>query len=285
MQDKIEASYLRQAVDDHAVYLPSRFTAPESVDNWRHTRMLSSAKVLVNAMPDSEWLTVGDGNYGSDAAYLTSLGVRAVATSLVGDSLRVAAERGYIREYRQENAEHLSLDDGSVDFVLCKEAYHHFPRPPIALYEMLRVARVGVLLIEPIVGKRALDGLKTLVKRVVRGDAETLFEPAGNFIYRLNIQEMANLMTAAGELCIAYRRFNDFYMPGLGAERAEGWTRGNLVTRMGVAVQDGLAHMGLMAWGLASVVVFKGMPAPELRAELKRADFTVQMLPVNPYAK
>ena len=285
MQDKIEASYRRQSDDDHALYMPSRYTAPESVDNWRHTRMLSSAKALVEAMPTSQWLTVGDGNYGSDAAYLTSLGVRAVATSLVASSLQVAAEKGFIREYREENAEHLSLDGGSVDFVLCKEAYHHFPRPPIALYEMLRVSRVGVLLIEPIVGKRVLDGLKSVVKRVIRGDAETLFEPAGNFIYRLNIQEMANLMTAAGELCIAYRRFNDFYMPGLGAERAEGWTRGHLVTRAGVAVQDGLASLGLMAWGLASVIVFKGMPAPELLAALKRADFTVQMLPVNPYAK
>ena len=284
MQNNIKASYRRQSADDHALYMPSRYTAPASVDNWRHTRMLSSAKTLVDAMPASEWMTVGDGNYGSDAAYLNGLGVRAVATSLVASSLQVAAEKGYIREYREENAEDLSMEDGAVDFVLCKEAYHHFPRPPIALYEMLRVARVGVLLIEPIVGKRVLDGLKTLVKRVIRGDSETLFEPAGNFIYRLNIQEMANLMTAAGEACIAYRRFNDFYMPGLGAERAEGWTRGHVLTRAGVAVQDGLARMELLAWGLASVIVFKGMPAPQLLSALRRDGFTVQMLPVNPYA-
>ena len=284
LQSNIEASYRRQAADDHALYMPSRYTAPDSVDNWRHTRMLSSAKTLVDAMPASHWLTVGDGNYGSDAAYLTSLGVRAVATSLVASSLKIAAEKGYIREYREENAERLSLGDGAMDFVLCKEAYHHFPRPPIALYEMLRVARVGVLLIEPIVGKRLLNGLKTLVKRAVRGDTETLFEPAGNFIYRLNIQEMAHLMTAAGEACIAYRRFNDFYMPGLGAERAVGWTRGHVLTRTGVAAQDALARAGLLAWGLASVIVFKGMPPSTLLAALKSDGFTVQMLPANPYA-
>ncbi len=285
MQEQIEASYRRQSEHGHALDLPSRYTAPESVDNWRHTRMLSSAKTLVSVMPASHWLTVGDGNYGSDAAYLNSLGARAVASSLAAGSLKTAAEQGYIREYREENAEHLSLGDNAVDFVLCKEAYHHFPRPPIALYEMLRVARVGVLLIEPVEGGRVLDGLKTLVKRVVRGDTETRFEPAGNFIYRLNIQEIANLMTAVGEACIAYRQFNDFYMPGLGGERAEGWTRGHVLTRAGVAVQDGLARLGLLAWGLASVIVFKGMPARALLAALEADGFTVQKLPVNPYAR
>jgi SAM-dependent methyltransferase len=42
------------------------------------------------------------------------------------------------KNFQKENAEQLSFEDESFDFVLCKEAYHHFPRPMIALYEMIR---------------------------------------------------------------------------------------------------------------------------------------------------
>jgi SAM-dependent methyltransferase len=284
MDKSILDSYRRQADHGRDMSMPSRFSAPESVDNWRHTRMLSCAQPLVQALPNSRWMTVGDGAYGSDAAYLTSLGVQAVASSLVTDTLRVAHERGYIREYREENAERLSLADDAVDFVLCKEAYHHLPRPPIGLYEMLRVARVGVLLIEPIDGTRLLDGLKYLVKKLLRGDVETRFEPAGNFIYRISIEEMAKLMTAAGQSHIAYRRFNDFYMPGLGDSAAGQWNRSYALTRLGVGVQDLLCRLGLLAWGLAGVVLLKGRPDAALVAALERGGYTVRALPVNPYA-
>jgi SAM-dependent methyltransferase len=284
MQDTIEASYRRQAEHGRELELPSRFSAPESVDNWRHTRMLAHARPLVDATPGSRWLTVGDGNFGSDAAYLSSLGARAIASSLVTDTLRMAAAKGYISEFREENAERISLDSDSVDFVLCKEAYHHFPRPPIALYEMLRVARVGVLLIEPVEGDRMLDGLKQIVKKLLRGDTETRFEPSGNFIYRLDIRETAKRMTALGESHIAYRRFDDFYLPGLGRDRAEGWTRGHALTRLGIGVQNLLSGLGLMAWGLAAVVLLKGRPSLQVLNALQQGGFAVEALPVNPYA-
>jgi ubiquinone/menaquinone biosynthesis C-methylase UbiE len=161
--------------------LPSRYTRPNSVDNWRHTRMLALTRPLWQAMPGSEWMTVGDGRYGSDAGYLHSQGVKVIATSLTDDRLRYAHEQGYISAFQGENAEHISLADDAVDFVLCKEAYHHFPRPPIALYEMLRVARQAVVLIEPLDNPRVLDGMKRLAKRVLRGDREMQFEPSGNF--------------------------------------------------------------------------------------------------------
>lgn len=170
--------------------LPSRYTAPDSVDNWRHTRMLNSTRPLVATYPKATWVTVGDGRYGSDAAYLHSRGAAVTATTLTDERLRIAHERGFIPAYQAENAERMSFPDESVDFVLCKEAYHHFPRPPVALYEMLRVARRAVVLIEPIDNPRLLDAAKRLVKRLIRGDRETQFEPSGNFLYRLSLHEM-----------------------------------------------------------------------------------------------
>ncbi|MCX7986598.1 MAG: class I SAM-dependent methyltransferase, partial [Bacteroidales bacterium] len=53
-------------------------------------------------------------------------------------------------KYRKENAEQLSVPDNSYDYVSCREALHHFPRPYLALYEMLRVSKKGIIIIEPI---------------------------------------------------------------------------------------------------------------------------------------
>lgn len=58
-------------------------------------------------------------------------------------------EIGYIYNYSKENLESLSFNNESFDFVLCKESFHHLPRPYIGLYEMLRVSKIGVVLLEP----------------------------------------------------------------------------------------------------------------------------------------
>jgi ubiquinone/menaquinone biosynthesis C-methylase UbiE len=76
--------------------------------------------------------------------------LRMVIATDISDSLRQeAAAESYIEEFRKENAEHLSFEDGAFGFCLCKAAYHHLPRPMIGVYEMLRVANLRVALIEP----------------------------------------------------------------------------------------------------------------------------------------
>lgn len=120
-----------------------------TVDAWRHNRMYRCLDPLLSRFPGSRWLTVGDGRYGTDAHYLETHGVQAIATDISDTMLRRAKEDGFIKEYSKENAEKPSFGDGTFDFALCKEAYHHCPRPMLAVYEMLRVARSGIVLIEP----------------------------------------------------------------------------------------------------------------------------------------
>lgn len=280
---EIEASYERQAASEQKMGLPSRYTQPESIDNWRHTRMLGLVQPILRAFPGSRWMTVGDGRYGSDAAYLHAKGVEVIATSLTDERLRYAHEQGHIPAFQAENAERISFADGAVDFVLCKEAYHHFPRPPIALYEMLRVANVAVVLIEPLDNPKFLDGLKGLVKRVIRGDQEQQFEPAGNYLYRLNIRELGKLMTAMGGQVLAFKGINDFYHASLGGYAANRINRGSLFTKLGVLVQDVLSRVGLLGFGLGCVVVFKAGLQPDGRQILRAAGFEVIELPLNPY--
>jgi SAM-dependent methyltransferase len=283
MMEQIEQSYLRQAASEQQMELPSRYSRPESIDNWRHTRMLALTKPIVQAFTGCRWMTVGDGRYGSDAAYLHSQGVDVIASSLTDERLRYACELGHIPTFRAENAECISMANDAVDFVLCKEAYHHFPRPPIALYEMLRVARVAVVLIEPLDNPKFLDGLKSLIKRVIRGDREQQFEPSGNFLYRLNVRELGKLMTAMGEQTIAFKGINDFYHGRLADYVANATNAGALLTRLGIFVQDALSKVGLLGYGLGCVVVFKGQVAGEVAAALRTNGFDMVALPRNPY--
>jgi len=95
-----------------------------------------------------QWLTVGDA-YGFDAQYINSKSGVTLSTNLNTNLLKVAKRENVIEDYAAKNAENLSFEDNAFDFVLCKESYHHFPRPYAALYEMIRVAKVGIVVIEP----------------------------------------------------------------------------------------------------------------------------------------
>ena len=280
--NSISTSYELQALSETKMAMPSLYTAPDSIDCWRHVRMLSTVKPVLESLPNARWMTVGDGRYGSDAAYLKSLGANVVATSLTDDRLRVAHDMGRIGEFRVENAERLSSADGALDFVFCKEAYHHFPRPPLALYEMLRVAKVGVFMIEPMANARVLDALKRTVKRLLRGDSNFNFEPSGNYLYRLDLTELGQLMCAMGNHTLAYKGINDFYHAPFGKAAADGGMP-YAVTRLGVAVQDGLARLKLLGWGLCAVAVFNGTPPSGLRQRMSKAGFSFIDLPRNPY--
>jgi len=283
--NSVEESYNQHVAWEANLQLPSRYTAPNSVDNWRHTRMLDSALPLIAAYGDSNWITVGDGGFGSDASYLHSKGVKVTATSLTDRTLRVAFERGFIPGFRAENAEKISYDDESVDFVLCKEAYHHFPRPPVALYEMLRVAKQGVVLIEPVDNPSPLGALKTLAKRMIRGDGDVQFEPSGNFIYRINLREMEKLMTAMGLKSMAFKGINDFYHPRFGGHDAQTWNMGSGVTRFGIGVQNALCSLGLLGYGLGCVIVFRAEPTEACRKALASDGFKLVDLPRNPFSR
>jgi len=279
-------SYARHVHDGKAAGLPDHYIHPTSVDAWRHRRMLAMALPLLEAFPGASWMTIGDGRYGCDANYLQQHGADALATSIATESLQAAQDQGYIRKFKAENAEHISAADAAFDFVLSKESYHHFPRPPVAFYEMLRIARLAVVLIEPIEDQaRLLDVAKQLAKKILRGDATTAFEPCGNYLYRARVREFEKMMTALNGPCLAVKKFNDFYHPKYGGYESRKLNLGYVFTRLGIALQDVLCGLRLLNQGLAAIIVFKTPPPPELRRALRRHGFRIMDLPKNPYAE
>ena len=281
-------SYKQHQDHDEQIFkenkLPSCYTTPESVDAWRHRRMHNTLLPLIRAFPKDSWITLGDGKYGSDAYFLKQNGISVLATSLSDTTLIHARDLGYLDNIKSQNAEQIGEADSSFDFVLCKESYHHFPRPPIAFYEMLRVSKKAVVLIEPVEGeKKVLDYLKLLVKKVLRNGKSTLFEPSGNYIYKVDLDEISRMMTALNYEFIAFKKINDFYHPKFSEGRYNLASVGTLITLAGIAVQNLFCFLRLMNYGLATVIAFKSDPTERLQKELLRNGFRIIFLPNNPY--
>lgn len=135
--------------------------------------MFSLLDPFLEEFRGARWLAVGDGTYGTASMYVRKSGSDALPVDINVSLLQLSKEHGLINDYRRENAESLSFPDGAYDFCLCKESYHHFPRPIIALYEMIRVSRKAVVLIEPAdwlpspVPRRLLQALKHRVKKTL----------------------------------------------------------------------------------------------------------------------
>ncbi len=263
--------------------LPSCYTAPESIDAWRHRRMRENLLPLIKQFPASTWLTVGDGRFGCDANYLEKQGLDVVASSLTDNTLVQAKGQGFIKKYRDLNAEEMDFPDSSFDFVLCKEAFHHFPRPALGFYQMLRVCRQAMILIEPIEDNRLFNQMKNWVKVAIRGDKSFLFEECGNFIYRVRIPEVEKMLTALNYRYLAYKKFNDFYHPRISHSKYSTLSYKTILTKMGLGVQNSLCATGLLGHGLATVICFKVEPTSELQRDLRQCGFRVKVLPRNPY--
>ena len=137
-------SFAQQSYESHAAHfeqfgiagekgdLAATWREDHSVDSWRHTRMYQTIDPVLTADPQATWLTVGDGRFGRDARYILQKGVDALPTDIAETLLAQAVQSGYIQRYQIENAEALSFESNTFDYVFCKESYHHFPRPMIA---------------------------------------------------------------------------------------------------------------------------------------------------------
>jgi len=298
-QDYTQQSYRRHAASYDA-YSRGATKAPQAkawldpgtVNGWRMARMYRLAAPLLETHAGAQWLTVGDGRYGLDAIYLAAHGARALPTDISGTLLEEARQAGLITDYRVENAESLSFPDAAFDFVLCKESYHHFPRPMKALYEMLRVARRGVLLIEPCDHEfpdtrvnTVSRWLKNLVKGLLGRPADGhRFEELGNYVYGISRRELSKVALGAGYPTVAFKGLNDAYFPGVEFERAEPVSPVFRKVRDRIARYDRLCALGVNQYGLLGAAILRLSPDAALREALARHGFDVIDLPKRPRA-
>jgi ubiquinone/menaquinone biosynthesis C-methylase UbiE len=274
------------------------WTQEDTVDAWRHRRMYACIDPLLTFHAGARWLTVGDGRYGNDAHYIREHAGKVTASDISEDLLREARDCGYIDDYRVENAEALTSREGEFDFVLCKESYHHFPRPMIALYEMLRVASRAVALVEPIdrcavnVDPGFRQECKNLVKRVLgrevvrnAGPDSAYYEDVGNFVYAISKREMCKVALGLNLPCIAFKGLNDHYVEGVEYQKAEENNDLFRKVRSVIEQSDALCRQNRRPYDLLAVIIFKEKVSKELENQLLAAGFEVMALSQNPHLK
>jgi ubiquinone/menaquinone biosynthesis C-methylase UbiE len=259
-----------------------------TVDAWRHKRMYEFILPIIKSYPGAVWLTVGDGRYGSDAHFLEESGATKVLATDISDSLlKIGKRRGFILNYKKENAEKLSFKNASFDFVLCKESFHHFPRPMVAFYEMLRVARKGVFLIEP---DDSPSGVQSRVMRFMgRGKPSPIggffnsFENAGNYVYKISPREIEKAALALQLPELAYTGIDDLYLKGVEYLNAGKFSFTFLAIKAVLFLMDVIYKLGMRKRSLLIAIVFKEKPVKVARRRLCDAGFKLVDLPANPF--
>lgn len=97
-------------------------------------------------------------------------------------------------QYIQQNSECLTLESRSFDLVICKEGIHHLARPVLGVYEMLRLTRGAILVIEPAdtLAGRLLErfGLASVYETNQSGNIRY----RDNYVYRWSVRQFDTLL-------------------------------------------------------------------------------------------
>jgi ubiquinone/menaquinone biosynthesis C-methylase UbiE len=266
--------------------------ANDTLDAWRHARMRSTVKPIILADADATWLTIGDGRYGTDAHQLHEFGARSVHATDISDLLlKEGFNRGFITSYSEENAESLSFPDGSFDYVFCKESFHHFPRPYAALYEMFRVARKGVILIEPrdqLIDRGVFHFIRNLLMLLARRKLDRhLFESVGNYVYSISERELDKFMLGMHYRLCAYFGINDAYKEGVEFVKMQSKDISSIYTKkilyFKIGLMNLLCRLRIIKSNILIAAIFKVDPEPHLVKEMEKRGWNFKVLPVNPY--
>jgi SAM-dependent methyltransferase len=253
--------------------LPYRDRRDNTFGQYASNYHLLSLEPFVRTLSGKTAVTVCDGR-GVEASYLTELGMRVTATDLCASYLQEKHERGdgVFSAFSEQNAERLSFASESFDWAMVKAGLHHLPRPLIGLYELLRVAREGVIVIEAHDGK--------LVRMFRALSPSTLdWEPSGNFVYRFTERELEKVCLGLDLPCfainIAMIRWSSVQ------EQVKRGSLGYVLRKRLNAVLNTLIGRQGNAF---CFLIFKRSPSSQQVATLRRNGFRCKFLPRNPYA-
>jgi len=272
-----EEHWLSFMSDEHNRSLYNSWWTNGTVNYWRHTRLLAPVLEVLSELKNHTWLTVGDGA-GLDAWRLLEAGFKEVlATDLDDTVLRQTKESGLITQFGVENAEALSFPDNSFDFILCKEALHHMSRPYAAIYEFFRVARYGIVVIEP------QDPWIDWPNRTDQTSPH--YESVGNYVYQYSRRELEKIAHGLNIRGIATRQLADVYINGCEFaycnEDDAIWAETQLkVAQANQGIKDGTVKANYVQG-----VFFKETVAPELFDLLskKHPDWQFLRTDTNPF--
>jgi SAM-dependent methyltransferase len=224
---------------------------PEHPDTKRHYEMLSSSDGLLDHLQPLSILSVGD-NLARDAGYFKRKfpNSKCIASDLYAEGIQDAVTHGWVDAVISADVEALPFGNAEIDCVIAKEAFHHWPRPMLGLYEMLRVAKKAILLIEP------YDVMHGTASPFIGGNTFCDdYESVGNYKYQISLREITKSAWSLYYPAVAAVGFNDPY----DANRSfDEWI---LEKRK----LDELGDTGARQFNLMSIAIYKPgyAPAPE----------------------
>ena len=276
---------------------------PEStVGGWRHLRMID----FVNCFDIStdSWLTIGDA-YGHDAFMLKKCGVLNVtASNLESSNLEAGFKSNLVDNYLTINAESISLANDSFDYVLCKEALHHMPRPMIAIYEMLRVAKKGVFFIEPqdqiidwpikrnenfyreIISADSIGEKVAIMSVATQDELNSSYidwweDKAFNYVYSFSKREIRKLALGMGLPSFAIKNFNDFYNPQWNSQESKTGVEGFDKTLEQIQLNNTFCEITGKAYSSITGLLFKETPSTDTVKNLTLAGYQFNYTPTR----
>lgn len=264
-----------------------------TTDLWRHKRMLKVLNPFLDREKGAPWLTVGDGRFGTSATYINQHGGRAIATDIDITLLEVAKQNNMLADYRYANAEKLPFTDEQFDYAYCKQAYHHFPRPILAVYEMLRVSKNAVIFTEPhdfipspilrTLLKRTKYFLKNILgKKNIHHDTGN-YESIGNYVYSISVREFEKIALGMGLPGIAFKRFDEIYLKGVENEAFHPQAEIFKKIKFILSINKIKHFFGLSYPNTIQMIIFKSQPDVRLIKSLEQDGFTVALFSANPY--
>lgn len=285
-----QASYDAYAANQPKNACAKTWLEANNLNNFRCAQMYQLSDPFLTLYPNTRWLTIGDGRYGCDAQYLQKKGAVVLPSDISDVLLKEAKNLGLINDYSTENAEHLSFDAEQFDFVYCKESYHHFPRPALALYEMLRVVKRGVVLLEPLdreivpIHQRIFLSFKNTLKRFLgKPVMRHVFEEDGNYLFSVSKREFEKIALGLGFRHIIFKGINDIYFPGMECAQIDAGDATNKKWRRKQAFYDFFSKLGLVPYNLLFAAFVKQPLSDTEILFFKAQGYEVVELPQNPY--
>jgi len=263
-----------------------------TLDSWRHDKMRNILNPIINSFPRTKsWLTIGDGRYGSDANFLLSSGLKKVHSSDISDALlKIGNKEGFIKEFSAQNAENIKFENDSFDFVFCKEALHHCPRPFIALDQMFRVCREAIILIEPRdqkIDNTIFHKIFNYLKNKLSSSNSHFFEEVGNYQYKISSHELEKFLLGMHYRFIGTYSLNDYYEKGIESIKIDSndKKKKKIISRVKFKIKkaDFYTKIRLRDSGIIGAILFKKTPSKELIKNLSKYGWKIKELPKNPF--
>jgi hypothetical protein len=299
-----EAKYLQE---EKSFCAPEQFPLPKlgTVGMWRYERMMDFCDLF--APRGTNWLTVGDA-FGGDALFLKSKGILQVhASNLEATTLETGFKLGLFDNFHEINAEKIAFEAESFEFVLCKEALHHMPRPYLAIYEMLRVSSEAVFIVEPcdpVIDYQKPSGspfergfAKAELGHFVDGQVNYAYEVDGktqvtgnryvdwyedgafNYVYCLSEREVRKLCFGLGLPAFATKSYNDVYLETENDKYVEQNPAALQQTRERLNWQDKFCELSGSPYNMINAILFKKAPSRELVSGLAKIGYRVVFTP------